>query len=450
MTNKRHAIIRFVVIAVMVAIVVVGTLILDSHSKKTMPEITDEVVSGQSQADKVSSPQISEQKLDNKKENNEKKEQKKFNESFVTKVRQGDTFANILKRVGVGSTETANIINKVKNIYDPSKLRAGQEIKFKFRLKRNEKGNDYPELVALGMEVEGGKEIKVKKKENGDFAAKELKKKLKQEMVILEGSIDSSLYVSATKVGIPPIIIAKLIKLYSYDVDFQRDIKDKDKFLVIYERSVEKNSGKLVSNDDILYVSLKLSDRTLQIYRYKTPEGDIGYYNEQGASIEKSLLRTPVDGGRITSKFGSRSHPILGYTRMHKGVDFGAPRGTPIYAAGRGRIAFSGRFSGYGNYIRIDHGNGYSTAYGHMNAFAKGISRGVRVKQGQVIGYVGSTGLATGPHLHFEVLKGGVQINPASIKTLPTLKLTGVRLANFQQFKKFINLKLAKARNTAK
>ena len=246
--------------------------------------------------------------------------------------------------------------------------------------------------------------------------------------------ISSTLYSAAIKTGMPVDVLIEMIRAYSYDVDFQRDIQQGDKFEAIYEKKVDEN-GNYVRGGAILYASLTVSSRTLTIYRYKTTDGEVDLFNEKGHSVHKTLMITPIDGARLSSGYGMRRHPIKGYSRMHKGLDFAAPTGTPIMAAGDGVVEYAGRKSGYGNYIRLRHANEYQTVFGHMSKFASGIRKGVRVKQGQVIGYVGSTGLSTGPHLHYEVLHRGKNVNPAMIKTTPGRTLEGEEMERFLKVK---------------
>jgi murein DD-endopeptidase MepM/ murein hydrolase activator NlpD len=269
-----------------------------------------------------------------------------------------------------------------------------------------------------------------------------MQKPLTTDFVRGEASINSSLYVAGVNLGIPPAIMIDLIHLYSFDVDFQRDIQPGDSFAVMYENQYDE-SGKAVQQGDITYAALTVGGQTLRLYRYKPGNGDVDYFNEKGESARKALLRTPVDGARISSTFGMREHPVLGYSRMHKGVDFAVPPGTPIYAAGNGTVEMAGIYGGYGRYVRLRHNSDYSTAYGHMSGFGAGIHPGARVHQGQVIGYVGSSGLATGPHLHYEVLRDGSQINPMGLKLPSGQKLVRADLAKFQQARADVDRRFA-------
>ena len=229
--------------------------------------------------------------------------------------------------------------------------------------------------------------------------------------------------------GIPAAIVVEMIHMFSYDVDFQRDVQPGDQFQTFYSHyyTAEGDSAK---PGEILTASMTLSGKTHTLYRFVTPDDD-EFFDAEGNSARSLLMRTPVDGARISSRFGARRHPILGYTRMHQGIDFAVSTGTPIMAAGNGTIAVAGRSGGYGNLLVIRHANGFSTAYGHLSKFANGVRKGARVRQGQIVAYSGATGLATGPHLHYEVRENGNQVNPATIKVASGRKLEGQELELF-------------------
>ncbi|MCK5275569.1 MAG: M23 family metallopeptidase, partial [Alphaproteobacteria bacterium] len=220
------------------------------------------------------------------------------------------------------------------------------------------------------------------------------------------------------------------IRIFSWDVDFQRDIRKGDGFEVMYERFFDDN-GELAHNGEVVYASLTLSGKRHAVYRHILKNGDVDYFDEKGQSAKKALMRTPIDGARLSSGFGKRKHPILGYTKMHKGLDFAAPRGTPIYAAGNGTVNYAGKKGGYGNYVRIRHNGTYQTAYAHMSGIARGVRKGKRVNQGQVIGYVGTTGRSTGNHLHYEVIRNGKFINSRRMHLPSGKALKGDDLAAF-------------------
>jgi murein DD-endopeptidase MepM/ murein hydrolase activator NlpD len=240
-------------------------------------------------------------------------------------------------------------------------------------------------------------------------------------------SLYTSFYHAALEQKIPAETILKLLRVHSYDVDFKQKVKSGDSFDLFFDSGNEGELGEL------LYTSMTINGETRKFYRFRTPDDIVDYYDEHGNSAKKFLMRNPVRGGRFTSGFGDRRHPLLKYMRMHTGVDWAAPTGTPIAAAGDGTVEQVGGRGGYGNYVRLRHANGFSTAYGHMSRYAPGVAPGVAVKQGQIIGYVGSTGLSTGPHLHFEVLVNNSFVNPMTIQVPRGLQLTGRQLAEFQR-----------------
>ena len=249
--------------------------------------------------------------------------------------------------------------------------------------------------------------------------------------------ITNSLYADGIKSNVPNEVLVKLIQLFSFDLDFQRDIKKNTVVSISFEKTyVENASDFSVGNID--YAKIEIGKNSLEYFKFLTNEGFIDYFNREGKNVKKSILKTPLDGAKISSNFGMRKHPISGFNKMHKGIDFAAPIGTPIYAGGNGIVEYVGRNGGYGKYIRIRHNNEYKTAYAHLNSYKKGISKGVRVNQGEVIGYVGSTGRSTGPHLHYEIIYQNKQINPLTLK-LPSGKiLKGEELKRFEKNYKMI------------
>ena len=253
----------------------------------------------------------------------------------------------------------------------------------------------------------------------------------------LWGVIDKSLYLAGEEANLPPSVILTMTKPFGYDIDFQRDIHPGDRFIVLYERGIDPYTNVAVNYTEPLFVQLKVGNRTLSAYRFITDTGADLYFDNHGRDVRKTLLLTPIDGARISSGYGLRRHPILGYNKMHQGVDFAAPRGTPVYAAGDGIIEIAKRYGSYGKYIRVRHHNSsdYSTAYAHLHRFAKGIKKGLKVQQGDVIGYVGSTGRSTGPHLHYEVLRHGKQINPRQVKQTAIKSLKNDELVRFRNRK---------------
>ena len=357
-------------------------------------------------------------------------------ERRAVRAAKGDTFMAMLVKADVPRTEAHEAIVALRKVYNPRNLMPGQAIEFSFMPDRSESGP--ARFLGLSFEPSAERTINVARTWDNGFKAHVIKKKLTLRLVRSAGPMDTSLYVDATRAAVPAPVVAELIRAYSFDVDFQRDIQRGDGFDVIYEQYQDKN-GRSARTGNMVYAALNLSGVTLQVYRYRLAGGVVGYFNEKGESVRKALMRTPVDGARLSSRFGRRRHPILGYTRMHRGVDFAAPRGTPVMAAGSGVIARAGWNGSYGRYIKIRHNGTYATAYGHLNRYARNIKAGKRVRQGQIIGYVGSTGRSTGPHLHYEVHRKNRQINPMRLR-LPTGKrLTGKRLARFMKFRAAID-----------
>jgi murein DD-endopeptidase MepM/ murein hydrolase activator NlpD len=261
-----------------------------------------------------------------------------------------------------------------------------------------------------------------------------------------EGTIHGSLFEAAMAQGVPVAMLTEMIKIFSYDVDFQRDIQPDDRFELMFERGTDKrfNDAKL------LYASMTLSGKEIKLYRYVDPEGNVDYYTPAGESAKKALLKTPVDGAKISSGFGMRFHPILHYTTQHKGIDFAVMTGTPVMAAGSGTVEVAGVNGSYGIYVRIKHDGSHETAYAHLSRLAKGIRPGSHVTQGQTIAYSGSTGRSTGPHLHYEVLVNESQVNPMSVKFQSGRKLTGKELAKFEAVEKKAAADLAETPRTTR
>tara|TARA_R110002110_G_scaffold306963_1_gene520704 strand:+ start:337 stop:1641 length:1305 start_codon:yes stop_codon:yes gene_type:complete len=349
------------------------------------------------------------------------------------KVRRGDTLMKMLMGQGFSRSESHSAITALRTVYDPRKLRPGQTIKVSL----DPAADEGTSLIGLALKPDVDLDVFVDR-EADKFAAKEIKKALSEQSHRVDGEISSSLYEAAVAAGLPPAVLIELIQAMSFDVDFQRDIQPGDSFQVMFNRFHDE-TGLALRDGAINHARLTLSGKELHIYRFTDKSGRTDFFDPKGHSIRKALLKTPVDGARISSRFGKRRHPILGYNKMHRGVDFAAPSGTPIYAAGDGVIEVSGWNGGYGKYVRLRHNGEYRTAYAHMKAISKNARKGKRVRQGQIIGWVGTTGRSTGAHLHYEVLRGKSQVNPLSIK-LPTGKrLTGTDLANFRDLRREID-----------
>ena len=248
-----------------------------------------------------------------------------------------------------------------------------------------------------------------------------------------EVKIDKSIYSSLKQVEVPDNIIMEFVQLFSFDIDFQRDIRNGNSLKIMFDQYYDKYDN-VVKTGSIYFAEINLLSSSYELYRFKSQDM-VEYFNADGKSATKALMKTPINGARLSSGFGMRKHPILGYNKKHQGVDFAAPTGTPIMAAGTGHIEFVGNNGGAGKYIRIKHLNGYKTSYSHLSKYASGIKKNVRVTQGQTIGYVGNTGLSTGPHLHYEVIYNGERINPMKMKLPSGKKLEGENLKNFLLFK---------------
>lgn len=360
-------------------------------------------------------------------------------EKMVT-VSHGDTLMSLLVAAGATRSEAHGAITALTDVYSPRKIRPGLDIALTFAPPSapivEVKERDVGPLRAMQFQPSVERIVKVSTTEGEEskYIAEEIQRPLTMKMARSTNEITSSLYLAATNVSVPNDIMIKMIRAYSFDVDFQREIQKGDSFEVVYEAYYDED-GNLARTGEMLYGNLNLSGDDLQLYRFTPSSGFTDYFNEKGQSAKKALMRTPVDGARLSSRFGKRKHPVLGYTKMHKGVDFAAPRGTPIYAAGDGVILRANRFSSFGNYVKIRHHSGYETAYAHMKGFAKGIRKSKRVRQGQVIGYVGTTGRSTGPHLHYEVLFNGRQVNPLGVKLPAGEKLKKADLKNFESEK---------------
>ncbi|HAJ90579.1 MAG TPA: peptidase M23 [Rhodospirillaceae bacterium] len=346
-------------------------------------------------------------------------------------IGKGDTLAGVLSDAGLEFSEAQDVVSQVSKYFNMKNLRPGQV--FNITLEPADTDTGY-QLAALTFAPDPLKTIEVSRDDNGDIISELSEKEIKKQREARQMVINGSVYSSADRADLPDRVTANAIKLFSYAVDFQRDIKSGDKLEVLYD-SYKTPDGYVAKTGEIVFAKLKVGSREYALYRYESANGKVDYYTADGKSVRQStgLMRTPVAYGRVSSGFGARVHPVLGYTKMHKGVDFASPVGTPIYASGDGAIERAGRFSSFGNYVRIRHSSKISTAYAHMSRFGKGIRPGMKVKQGQIIGYVGTTGRSTGPHLHYEVLVNNVQVNPSSVKFSTDNALQGNDLNNFKR-----------------
>ena len=336
------------------------------------------------------------------------------------RITKGSNLFNALIKEGVNSKKIGNLLNRLNKIYNPKRIRPEQEIIIAF---------ERDKLYGLSIEVNELREIQIIDTPYG-FKEYIFKKPVKKIFVLKEITIKNSLYVDSFKANLPQEILIDMVRLFSYSIDFQRDIRRENLFIVYYEFLLNYKGEKIMPGN-IIYANAKLEKNSIEMFRYESSKGGHKYFNSKGESIRKTLMKTPIDGARLSSRFGKRRHPVLGFTKMHKGVDFAAKTGTPIYAAGDGVIERANIYGGYGKYVRIRHNSQYKTAYAHLHKFSKSIKKGKTVKQGQVIGYVGSTGRSTGPHLHYEIILNNKQINPQKLKLPEARKLEKEELDEF-------------------
>ena len=354
-------------------------------------------------------------------------------------IQNNDSIEKILKKLEINTNDIKIISNNLKekkltNIY------AGRTLSLVLK----KLGDGTNTVVNLTYPVNNTLNIEIRKTQNNFIVKKNILKLYKKEIVI-KNEIKSSLYSAAIKSGIEPNIIVEFARIFGFEVDFQRDIRKGDWFEIFYER-FEDDNNIVQDTGRIIYASMFVNGAEINLYNFKDGSGDIGFYDIKGKSIVKSLMKTPINGARLSSSYGMRKHPILGYNKMHRGTDFAAPSGTPIMASGAGKITRARWCGGGGNCVKIKHNSTYETIYAHMKSFARGIKEGKRVKQGQIIGYVGSTGLSTGPHLHYEVIVNGKKVNSQKLK-LPSGKiLKGEARQEFELARIKIDLKLSQLR----
>lgn len=360
-------------------------------------------------------------------------------ERRIVSARRGTTLMDLLSDADVPASEAAQAITALRTVYDPRRLRAGQEVTMVFEPRRGAPDR----FVGLELNTDPVRSISVARDDDGGFASSENVKTVERRTSAATGIIRSSLFEAGQAANVPVAVMMDMIRLFSHEVDFQRDLQPNDRFAVFYENETTED-GTLVRHGAILFASLVLSGKEMSLYRH-TPSGGADYFDRDGGSIRRSLLRTPIEGAKLTSGFGLRHHPILGYTKLHKGLDFGAPTGTPVFAAGRGVIEEIGRKGDYGNYVRIRHDTDTATAYAHLSRFASGMTKGTRVDQGEVVAFVGTTGRSTGPHLHYEVQLKGKSVDPRRIDLPTGEKLTGRALAEFQATRQAIDSAFAAA-----
>ena len=341
----------------------------------------------------------------------------KINSPFLYddyEVKKGDTIQKILKSYKIKNNETQNIINQYKKYV--KQLLAGNKIEITIKKTATNKENS---IIRISIPITKSTTVEIKKNEEGKIVSEKIITKLYKRKFLAENIIKKSLYASAVNAKVNPETIVEFARIFGFEIDFQRDIRKNDYFKIIYDKYLDEN-GTFVKSGSILYAHMSVNGREITLYKFGDDK-DYGYFDIHGKSVEKALMKTPINGARLSSSFGMRKHPILGYNKMHKGTDFAAPEGTPIMASGSGTIVLAKWCGGGGNCIKIKHNSTYETIYAHMKAFARGIKSGKKVRQGQIIGYVGSTGMSTGPHLHYEVIVNGKKVNSQKLK-LPSGK----------------------------
>ena len=345
-----------------------------------------------------------------------------FNSSVTKvelKVRNGDSIQRILYDQKISPSDINNVINALRREYNIGTLRNDQKVYL--IIKREKNGNFVSRLT---VNIDNITSVHVFLNKDNVYETKRVTKILTKKNHLVETTIDRGIYRTAKQSGIENSIVAQFARLYGFEVDFQRDLKKNDKIKIFYERYLD-DDGVSQRTGNIIYSEITNVERNIVLYRYEYPNGSIAYFTPEGKSIEKSLMRTPINGAKLSSRYGFRIHPILGYNQMHQGTDFAAPIGTPVMASGAGTVEYSGWKGGYGKFISIRHSAVYQTNYAHLQDYAKGIRRGAKVQQGQVIGYLGSTGSSTGPHLHYEVIVNGRKENSQTLKLPSAAPLEG-------------------------
>ena len=348
-------------------------------------------------------------------------------------IENGQTFGELIKSYDIPDAEKYTISQLLNNKIDLTRLDIGTEIRITYLRK-----TDFVEIKKISILDKKNNQIQIIKN-NGEYETESASILTFTKNILKEVTINESLYRSAINSDVPPNIIMQFVNLYGFDVDFQREIRNGNKIKIYYEVFLDSKLN-IRKAGNIKFASLSLSKNTYELYRYTTKDNNkFEFFSSTGKSAVKALMKTPINGARLSSGYGLRKHPILGYDRLHQGVDFAAPTGTPIMAAGTGFIEKIGMNGGAGNYIKIKHINGYKTAYGHMSKFASGLKKGSKVNQGQTIGFVGSTGMSTGPHLHYEVIFNNKKINPMKMKLPSGRKLKGKILDDFISYTNSLN-----------
>ena len=353
-------------------------------------------------------------------------------ETMLVKIRPGETLASAVLRTGIAPEEAQRVVQTLGQAMDIVHVRAGMA--FDAAIAKPQIQDAPAKLIGLSMRTGPASTLTLSRSFDGALRLREMEEEVREEEKVVHGEIVGSLYESASRLGATSAMTAQIVKLFAHKVDFDRDLKRGDEFKLVFDRKVTE-SGRTIETGDLAYAEIK----GVRFYRFERTNGEAEYFDEAGKNIKGFLLRTPVDGARMTSRFGMRRHPILGFNRMHQGIDFGAGSGTPIMAAGDGVVVEARRWGGYGNWLRIRHNGGWETGYAHLSRYGKGVRPGQRVRQGQVVAYVGSTGASTGPHLHYEIWKNGKRTNPVGAKVPQGTVLSGRELAAFKAQKQRID-----------
>ena len=353
-------------------------------------------------------------------------------------IKNNDSIEKILKNYNIKNEDIKEISIKLKE-KKLSNIYSGRKLSLVYKKLENNSNT----VVNLVYPVSNTSSIEIRKTQD-NFIVKENILQLYKKEVVVRNIITNNLYSSAVNVGVEPNIIVEFARIYGFEVDFQRDIRKGDWFEILYEK-FEDDNNKVRDTGKIIYASMYVNGEEINLYNFKY-KNDEEYYDIKGKSITKSLMKTPINGARLSSSYGMRKHPILGYNKMHRGTDFAAPSGTPIMASGSGTITRARWCGGGGNCVKIKHNSTYETIYAHMKAFAKGIKEGRKVRQGQIIGYVGSTGMSTGPHLHYEVVVNGKKVNSQRLKLPSGKTLKGAAREKFELERIKIDLKLSSLR----
>jgi murein DD-endopeptidase MepM/ murein hydrolase activator NlpD len=370
-----------------------------------------------------------------------------FNSSVTKvelKVRNGDSIQKILYDQKISPSDVNNVINALRREYNVGTLRNDQKV---YLIVKREKNGNF--VSRLTVNIDNITSVHVFLNKDNVYETKRVTKILTKKNHLVETTIDRGIYRTAKQSGIENSIVAQFARLYGFEVDFQRDLKKNDKIKIFYERYLD-DDGVSQKTGNIIYSEITNVEKNIILYRYEYPNGGIAYFTPEGKSIEKSLMRTPINGAKLSSRYGFRIHPILGYNQMHQGTDFAAPIGTPVMASGAGTVEYSGWKGGYGKFISIRHSAVYQTNYAHLQDYAKGIRRGAKVQQGQVIGYLGSTGSSTGPHLHYEVIVNGRKENSQTLKLPSAAPLEGNNKNFFEIQKRNIDNLILESSNKKK